>query len=269
MPEEISEYFKTRRDFEDLNDRTDKELAQRLLDVEFNLNFAATLNGDVDPTLITMMRGDARMIRAELALRRQEPKEEPETKHHFTLVSAGDVMAAPDIEQSSIWEGILPAGGMSLLVAKPKVGKTTLAFNLAVAVSRGRDFLNRKTEQGPVVYLALEEKKGEIKKKLTAAGISDEPLRFHFGSAPANAMAEVEILIAETGAKLLVIDVLQKFCRLRDLNDYAIVTNALEPLMSWRRKQGCHILLTHHAGKADRPDGDDILGSTGHWRGVR
>jgi RecA-family ATPase len=55
---------------------------------------------------------------------------------------------------------------MSLLVAKPKVGKTTLAFNLAVAVSRGEEFLGRKTTQGPVVYLALEEKKGEIKKKL-------------------------------------------------------------------------------------------------------
>jgi hypothetical protein len=177
-------------------------------------------------------------------------------------------MATEDIEQIWMWEGILPDGGMSLLVAKPKVGKTTLAFNLAVAVSRGRDFLGRKTEQGPVVYLALEEKRGEIKKKLAAAGIADESLRFHFGSAPLNAMAEVEPLIAETKAKLLIIDVLQKFCRLRDLNDYAIVTNALEPLMAAARKQGCHILLTHHAGKADRPDGDDILGSTGLLGGV-
>ena len=74
--------------------------------------------------------------------------------------------------------------------------------------------------------------------------------------------------MVETKAKLLVIDVLQKFCRLRDLNDYAIVTNALEPLMAAARKQGCHILLTHHAGKADRPDGDDILGSTGLLGGV-
>jgi hypothetical protein len=38
--------------------------------------------------------------------------------------------------------------------------------------------------------------------------------------------------------------------------------------MSAARKQGCHILLTHHAGKADRPDGDDILGSTGLLGGV-
>jgi hypothetical protein len=93
-------------------------------------------------------------------------------------------------------------------------------------------------------------------------------LVFHFGSAPLDALKQVEPLIVETQAKLLIIDVLQKFCRLRDLNDYAQVTNTLEPLMSAARKQGCHILLTHHAGKADRPDGDDILGSTGLLGGV-
>jgi hypothetical protein len=99
--------------------------------------------------------------------REQEKSDaQPATKHHFTLISAHDVMAADDVDQTWIWDGILPAGGMSLLVAKPKVGKTTLAFNLAVAVSRGEEFLGRKTTQGPVVYLALEEKKGEIKKKL-------------------------------------------------------------------------------------------------------
>jgi RecA-family ATPase len=177
-------------------------------------------------------------------------------------------MAAEDVEQSWTWEGILPAGGMSLLVAKPKVGKTTLAFNLSVAVSRGEDFLNRKTEKGAVVYLALEEKKGEIKKKLTAAGITDEPIRFHFGSAPVDAMSRVEPLIIETKATLLVIDVLQKFCRLRDLNDYAIVTNALEPLMAAARKQGCHILLTHHAGKRPtRRRRHSRVNRTFGWRG--
>jgi hypothetical protein len=65
-----------------------------------------------------------------------------------------------------------------------------------------------------------------------------------------------------------VIDVLQKFCRIKDLNDYAQVTTALEPLMAAAREQNCHILLTHHAGKADRGGGDDILGSTALLGGV-
>jgi len=189
-------------------------------------------------------------------------------KHGFTLLSAKEIVNANDPETPWLWEGILPEGGMSLCVAKPKVGKTTLALNLAVAVARGTEFLGRKVTQGPVVYLALEEKKAEVKKKLKALGIEDELINFHFGSAPQEAMKQVEALIKETGAKLLVIDILQKFCRLRDLNDYAAVTNALEPLMAAARKQGCHIMLTHHAGKADREDGDDILGSTGLLGGV-
>ena len=47
-------------------------------------------------------------------------------------------------ETEWLWEGILPAGGLSLLVAKPKVGKTTLAFRLGFAVTSGKDFLGRK-----------------------------------------------------------------------------------------------------------------------------
>ena len=118
------------------------------------------------------------------------------------------------------------------------------------------------------MYLALEEKKGEIKKKLKQAGSTDEPSRFHFGSATVNAIQEVDFLMIETKAVLPIMDVLQKFCRLRDLNDYATVTNALELLMAAALQQGCHNLLTHHAGKAERSDGDEILGSTALLGGV-
>src|SRR6185503_1991404 len=79
---------------------------------------------------------------------------------------------------------------------------------------------------------------------------------------------EVLPLIVETKAKFLVIDVLQKFIRVRDMNDYAMVTAALEPIMDAARKQSCHVMLTHHAGKMSREDGDDILGSTALLGGV-
>jgi len=188
--------------------------------------------------------------------------------HHFTLIGAKDLLSIQEPETDWIWDGILPSGGLSLLVAKPKVGKTTLALNLAVAISKGEDFLGRKTQQAPVVYLALEEKRSEAQKKIKALGVTDEPLYFHFGSAPHEAIKEVSPLIKETRAGLLVIDVLQKFVRVKDLNDYAQVTRALEPLMATARLDNCHILLTHHAGKSDRQDGDDILGSTGLLGGV-
>lgn len=188
--------------------------------------------------------------------------------HHFSLIRAGEIVNTSAPQTEWIWEDILPSGGSSLVIAKPKVGKTTLALQLAVAISRGDIFLGKKTRQAKVVYLALEEHRDEVQKKLCKLGVTDEPLFIHFGPAPAQAMAEVEPLIRETEAKFLVIDILQKFCRVRDLNDYSQVTRALEPLMSTARKMDCHIQMTHHAGKIDRPDGDDILGSTGLLGGV-
>lgn len=186
----------------------------------------------------------------------------------FNLVSASDLLAVSEPETRWIWDGVLPEGGMSLMVGKPKAGKSTFAFALSLAVAEGREFLHRATTKGTVVYLALEEKRGEVKKKLEAIGGQVENLFFHFGAAPVDAVASVSNLISQTKARLLVIDVLQKFIRVRDLNDYAVVTNALEPLLTAARESGCHVLLTHHAGKADRPDGDEVLGSTALLGGV-
>jgi phage/plasmid primase-like uncharacterized protein len=186
----------------------------------------------------------------------------------FNLVSANELLAATEPDTRWIWDGVLPEGGLSLIVGKPKAGKSTFAFALSLAVAQGRAFLNRSTVGGAVVYLALEEKRGEVKKKLEAASGQVEKLFFHFGAAPSDAVPAINDLIKDTQPRLLVIDVLQKFIRVRDLNDYALVTNALEPLLIVARDSGCHVLLTHHAGKADRPDGDEVLGSTALLGGV-
>jgi hypothetical protein len=205
------------------------------------------------------------------AYSRYDPRAEIEKANSgkgFLLVDAKDLVASAEPEAEWLWEGILPSGGLSLLVAKPKVGKTTFAFRLVLAVTSGTEFLGRSTRQGKVIYLALEEKRSEIRKKLKALAVTPEGLSFHFGSAPEKAIQEVQALVRDKKPKLLVVDVLQKFCRIKDLNDYAQVTNSLEPLMAIAREENCHILLTHHAGKADRQDGDDILGSTALLGGV-
>jgi putative DNA primase/helicase len=53
----------------------------------------------------------------------------------FNLVSANEVLAAIEPETRWLWDGVLPEGGISLLVGKPKAGKSTLALALALAVS--------------------------------------------------------------------------------------------------------------------------------------
>ena len=68
-------------------------------------------------------------------------------------------------EESTTWlvDRLLPSGGFSALVAKPKVGKTTGAENLALHIASGKQFLGRDVNQGVVIYLALGEKRSEVK----------------------------------------------------------------------------------------------------------
>src|SRR5262249_20326462 len=56
--------------------------------------------------------------------------------------------------------------------------------------------------------------------------------------------------------------------RLRDANDYAAVTTALEPFVTLARDTGAHVLAVHHLGKVDREGGDAIIGSTAFFAAV-
>ncbi len=68
---------------------------------------------------------------------------------------------------------------------------------------------------------------------------------------------------------LVIIDPVLRMVRVRDANDYAQVSNALEPLMSIARQHSTHVLLVYHLGKGERADAtDSILGSTAFFAAV-
>jgi AAA domain len=169
-----------------------------------------------------------------------------------------------------VWDETLIEGGLSLIAAKPKVGKSTAVRNLARATSRGEPFLGRATKRGSVVYLELEEKRAQVAKHFGAMGVTgEEEIFIHTGPAPGgDALSDLRAAIVGHKASLAVVDPLFKLIRLKDGNDYAEVTRTLEPLMNIARQTGCHILLIHHFGKGDREGGDQILGSTALFASV-
>jgi hypothetical protein len=62
---------------------------------------------------------------------------------------------------------------------------------------------------------------------------------------------------------LVIIDTLQKLIRVKDLNDYAPVLEALDPILNIAREIGAHICLVHHTVKGERGDPiEEVLGST-------
>ncbi len=181
----------------------------------------------------------------------------------FRLTALGDLLDEPEEDIAWLVQGMLPSGGVSLLGAKPKVGKSTTARCLALAVARGEPFLGRETAQGPVVYLALEEKRAEIAKHFRRQGASGgDPVYVHVGVAPERALEALAAAIELHKPALVIVDPLLKLVRVRDANDYAEVTRALEPVIELARQSGCHILLIHHLAKGERTGGDAILGST-------
>jgi DNA-binding transcriptional ArsR family regulator len=181
----------------------------------------------------------------------------------FALTPLGDLLNEPEEAVAWLVEGLLPSGGVSLLAAKPKVGKSTTARCLALCVARGMPFLGRTTVQGPVVYLALEEKRAEVAKHFRRLGATEaDPIHIHVGAAPEAALEALAAVIDEYYPALVIVDPLLRLVRVRDANDYAEVTRALEPVIELARLSGSHIMLIHHASKGERTGGDAILGST-------
>ncbi len=180
---------------------------------------------------------------------------------HFT--SCGDLLSEPAERISWLVDQYLPSSGLSILAGKPKAGKSTLARCLALAVARGDPWLESITSRGAVFYLALEEKRSEVSRHFQDMGATGEDdIHFFIEPSPHDGMALLRQAAENVKPALIIVDPLIKMVRVKDLNDYAQVSPALEPLLSLARETGAHVMAVHHLGKGEREGGDSMLGST-------
>ena len=225
-----------------------------------------TLTEDIYQRVYT---GEAVASLRESLLHRTANLGDPQTSRGLTLTPWSEASEEPEEQISWVVEGMLPVGGLSLMVAKPKVGKSTLARCLAAAVAQGLPWLGKTVQQGPVAYLALEEKDAEVRHHFRQMGVPQKaPLFLYIEPAPDQAVARLRDTIEEVGPVLVIIDPLFRFIRFKDGNDYAEATNQLEPLLTVARQTGTHLLATHHSKKSGGAGGDEVLGSTGLFGAV-
>lgn len=185
------------------------------------------------------------------------------------FTALGDLLNEPEDSRPWILDSRLPAGGLSLLAGKPKAGKSTMARCLALAIARGESFLGFATTQGPVLYLALEEKRSEVRRHFRDMGATaEDPIYIFCAPSPADGLVLLRQAAERYRPRLIVVDPLFRFTRVKDANDYAAVTAALEPLGTLARDTGAGTLAVHHMGKGDREGGDAILGSTAIFAAV-
>jgi len=186
------------------------------------------------------------------------------------VVSAKEIIMDVPSAERFVLHGLIPVGSLCLLTAKPKVGKSTFARALALAVSRGDEFLGRSTLAGRVLYLALEERRQDVREHFVRMGLEPtDQVDFFFGPVDDGFQEKLDRLIGHQHPRLIVADTLARLCPEISRsgpgawNDYA-VTGALEPLLSIAHGHETAILLIHHARKAQVEDAQDaVLGSQG------
>jgi len=154
---------------------------------------------------------------------------------------------------------VIPDRGLTLLAAHPKVGKSLLALQLAVAVARGEPILDFPTQPCRVLYVDAEVKPHSIKKRylkmrVSKDGPEERDVIFHsvwgqpcaINTEPGRDL--IEAAIYETRPQLVILDPFRRLFRgqERDMHD---VQEFLAILAEWRRIYAIAILLNHHLRK--------------------
>lgn len=184
----------------------------------------------------------------------------PPKESGFKLVELGDLLSRPVVPVDWVLRERLAAGSVSIVASKPKVGKSTLARNLALAIARGEPFLGWTVKRGTVLYFALEERSEDVAADFRALGAdgSEDLLLADAGTA-----SDVVTTLRERKPVLLVVDPLFRLLSVRDEKAYAEMYGALGPLIDVARQTGTHILCLHHSSKLAKSEAIDApIGST-------
>lgn len=178
----------------------------------------------------------------------------------FTPIDAADLVSADMAEPTFIVEPWI-AEGVTLVVGRPKIGKTTLMRQLVLTVNTGRTFLGEQCNRAPTLFLCLEEGERMMRMKLQRAGVPVADLRgislmFEWpqGADGVNALGHWLSHTVPRGERaLVVIDSLTRFRTMPDqranafLQDYYAVCGLTELC---KEHPGLAVVLLHHTRKA-------------------
>lgn len=192
---------------------------------------------------------------------------------HRTSFTAVELLGTDFPEQLWAVPGVI-AEGLNLLVGAPKLGKSWLALNIAIAIAAGGRALGKvPVEQGEVLYLALEDGPRRLKKRLEMVLAAEPaPEGLHFETEwPALTDGGADDLSSWLGAhpdtRLVVVDVI---ARLRSpvksnsdqyLHDYMTA----EQIKRVADQHGCAVVAVHHTRKAAA---DDFIESVSGTNGL-
>jgi RecA-family ATPase len=160
--------------------------------------------------------------------------------------------------------------GATVLAGRPKIGKSWLALDWAIAVARGGFcFADVRCKEGDVLYIALEDNKRRLKSRLAK-------ILGHIGEWPENLEYATEWPRANEGGldairawikskgnpRLVIIDVLETFRSRARANEnyYASEYETIKAVQALASETNIAIMVIHHVrkGAADNDPIDDF-----------
>ena len=194
------------------------------------------------------------------------------TRSERRFLGVDELLAAPDAKVSFLVDRLIAEAATTLLVAKPKAGKTTLVFAILRHLERREAFADRDVSEATAIVLS-EEGHATLADKVRRFGLtrtrfltrSDMLQSRSFRGSVAAATAEAK----RVGARLLVVDSLSAWARLGPdaEKDAGSMAQAMEPLLG-AAANGLAVLVVHHARKMDGAEGDAVRGSGAIFQSV-
>jgi hypothetical protein len=188
------------------------------------------------------------------------------------LTTAADLQTKIFPPLNWIAPNIVPEG-LSMLAGKPKVGKSWMALDLAIAVAAGDKFLGEECQQGDVLALFLEDNDRRLQRRMTTMlGAQKEawPESLTYATSWPRLADGGSDLIREWVGKakkprLIIVDILEKV-RVRvtgkQTTQYSADYEALESLHKIATEFELSVLVLHHQRKAAADDLMDTVSGT-------
>ena len=160
--------------------------------------------------------------------------------------------------------------GVTGISGRPKVGKSWLVEDMALALSSGGKVLGFQAREVHVLYLAMEDSPGRLQNRFIKMGAQpNRNLRIAFGwkSFCDGGMQDLETAVVEGGYQVIIIDTFSRVSGRADQMDPNEMTAIFAALQQMALKHNIAIVVVDHHRKAARQavDGDpidDIFGST-------
>lgn len=197
-----------------------------------------------------------------ILIKTEEPKK-------VEVLSADVILGTDYPEQPKVIPDLLPVG-LTILAGKPKLGKSWLALQEALAVASGGKMFDREVMPGPVLFCALEDSPRRLKDRMLkqnwpkglpvdflAIGEFDNQIG-GFANGGIDTLAR---LIQSKGYRLVVIDTLARALRsnnIKDARSSVEMVGAMSPIQEMAHKCNAAVVLIDHMRKAGGADIDVV-----------